>query len=60
MKANTKKNYNSYIELESKKANFCTMHCPHPNDPCRRAYCDEFQKKFRIGKYSMRKSRRKV
>nr|DAT62592.1 MAG TPA: hypothetical protein [Caudoviricetes sp.] len=27
-------------------AAFCTYHCPHPNRPCKKDPCREFQEKF--------------
>lgn len=47
-------------DQEKKRAQFCVNQCPHPDKLCKRGYCDEFQKEFKLGKYSTRDRRSKT
>ncbi len=45
-------------KAEQEKANFCTNCCPHPDSLCIRDFCEEYKKKFRLGKYSPRRKKK--
>ena len=47
-------------ELERRKADFCTNHCPHEEEPCTRFACEEYKQEFKMGEYAQGKKRRKA
>ncbi|MCX4384591.1 MAG: hypothetical protein OSJ39_02175 [Clostridia bacterium] len=49
---------NKVDEQERKRAKFCTERCPHPDELCKRSYCEEFQKEFGLAKFSKRKKKK--
>ncbi len=49
---------NKVDEQERKRAKFCTERCPHPDELCKRSYCEKFKKEFGLAKFSKRKKKK--